>query len=360
MTQSWGRRLWGQSLIALVVVLPALVAGASIEAPAVVGEWERLASAIEGSSVRAHSQVADGFLRTFVAEQATVPDAGSDAAAALLARARLSQVLGVLGLSMLTYLVVVLASGRARALLTVLWLAVLPPIAQAGYVLRPETAATSFGLVGLLVLQLLAINERPTAGRRRYVSTALGLSAALLLALAVTTLPSSGHVLLVPGGALVAAGVQVGFRLWRVLRERHVAVWPARAAAGRMWPWAATSVATLAVAALLMHDAVRRPEELAASAIDTGLLPVATWVRIPMLALAALGAARLVLRTGQRFGRRGRLASDLLLFVHVAAMTAWAASRGDGLDALPAAPSLALLLADGTVYAFLLLSTRRR
>lgn len=359
MTRGLGRWLWGQSLIALVVGLPALVAGASLLSPPAAGEWERLAAAVGGSGDRAYSQVADGFLRVFVAEVAVAPDAGSTAAHELLSRARLAQVLGVLATSMLTYLVVVLASGRARALLTVLWLAVLPPVAQVGAVLRPETAASVFGLAGVLLLQLLSINERPAALRRGYVSTALGLSAALLLALAVATSPSSGHMLLVPGGALVASAAQVGFRLWRVLRERHVAVWPARAAAGRMWPWATSAVATLVLSTLLMLDAVHRPEAIAPTRLEAGLLPSAPWLAWPLLVLAGLGALRLVLRTGQRYGRRGRLAADLVLFVHVVALLLWASTREDGLDALPAAASLALLLADGSVHAFLLLAARR-
>jgi hypothetical protein len=106
--------------------------------------------------------------------------------------------------------------------------------------------------------------------------------------------------------------------------------------------------------------AVQSPAELVPTASAVGLLPAAPLLRYPLLLLAALGALRLTLRTGQRLGRRGRLGADLLLWLYCAVLLAQRWLRQDGEDALPAAVPLALLLADGSVHAALLLARRRR
>ena len=189
---------------------------------------------------------------------------------------------------------------------------------------------------------------------------ALCLPASVATACAVATTPSAGIVLLVPGGAAMAASGQVALRMGRTLRQRSVAVWPARAAAARMWPWVLSSVASIVATILVMEGSVQAPEALLPSASIVRLLPQTPWLSWPMSALAVLGAVRLVLRTGQRLGRRGRLGADMLLLIYVAAMLLQRLLRAPLEDALPATMPLALLLADGAIYAFLLLARRAR
>ncbi|MEQ1631577.1 MAG: hypothetical protein ABL997_04335, partial [Planctomycetota bacterium] len=266
----------------------------------------------------------------------------------------------VLGITLLGYLVVMLAGGRLRALVTTLWFAVLPPVASMGHVLRPETPSVLFALLSLLLLQCLAASQRPSARTGNLTMLSLCFTASLATACAVATMPSAGIVLLLPGGAAMAATGQVALRMWRTLRERSVAVWPARAAAARMWPFVLGSVVSLVATVLVMEASVRSPEGLSPTRSDTGLLPESSWLAWPLVALAVLGGMRLVLRTGQRLGRRGRLGADMLLLVYVAAMLLQRMLRSTDDDALPVALPFALLLTDGAVYAFLLVTPRLR
>jgi hypothetical protein len=343
-----------------VLLLPALVAGLALDAPPATGEWERLVAAIAPDAAAPRSLAADGFARSFVAAVTEVPSSPSPAAHDVLGTARMAQILGVLGITMLSYLVVMQSGGRARALLATLWFAVLPPIAVTGHVLRPETASVLFALLSLVLLQCLAANERPSSRTGTATMLALCLTASVATACAVATTPSAGIVLLVPGGAAMAASGQVALRMGRTLRQRSVAVWPARAAAARMWPWVLSSVASIVATILVMEGSVQAPEALLPSASIVRLLPQTPWLSWPMSALAVLGAVRLVLRTGQRLGRRGRLGADMLLLIYVAAMLLQRLLRAPLEDALPATMPLALLLADGAIYAFLLLARRAR
>ncbi|MGE3174841.1 MAG: hypothetical protein AB7O97_19580 [Planctomycetota bacterium] len=359
----WGRRLAAQALLVLIAVLPALVAGLGIAAPPAEGEWQRLAAAAAGPRPLAQSLVADGFLLSTAPAGAVVPDAGTAAADAFLAQARLGQVFGIAAIAFLAYFAVTLAAGRVRALLSLLWLAALPPVAVGGHVLRPETASIAFGLLALLLLQCVWVVQRPAARARgrAAVTIALCATAAVALGLGAAALPAAGGILLLlPGGASMVAALQVGMRLLRSLRQRSIVLLPVRAAAARLWPWVFAAVAALFAAAVLLQVAVRAPEALAASPAAVALFPPSSWAYWPLVALCAFGGLRLVLRIGQRLGRRGRLGADALLLVYCAVLLLQRAVRPAGEDTLPAAVPVAVLLAEGSGYVVLLVLRRLR
>lgn len=360
-SRPWQRQFAGQSLVLVVALLPALVAGVGIARAAAPGEWERLAAALTGARPIAASLVADGFLLATVPAGAPVPLPDSVAAEALLGSARIGQVLGIVALSFLGYLAMMLAGGRARSLLAVAWLAVLPPIAGEGHVLRPETPSVVFGLLALLLLQCVSGVQRPasTARARATVTFLLCATAAVAIGFAVAALPSAGILLLLPGGASIMATALLVLRLLRALRQRSIAVLPIRAGAARLWPWVLASMASLLATVLLLDIAVRAPEALSPTGSGCGLLPALPVLRYPLSLLAVLGAARLLLRTGQRLGRRGRLGADFLLLLYCASLLAQRVLRPTDDDALPAALPMALLLAEGTVHATLLIAGRR-
>jgi hypothetical protein len=359
----WLRQLVGQSLVLVVVLLPALAAGSRVDAPPAAGEWERLvraASVPAAPDTGPRSLVADGFTRLFAGDPKGRDAAG---AASFLAMARLAQVAGIAAMAMLGYLVAMLALGRARALLTGLCLATLPPIASEGHVLRPETPAALFGLLGLLLLQCVPELQRPAARRRRRwpAILLLGATLAFAIAFAVAAQPNSGIVVLVPVGAAAMAAGQLAHRMLRALpRRRDWSRLPLRAITMRLWPWVWCPFATLVAGVWVLDVAVREPQALAPTSSDAGLLPDSAWLRVPMLVLAGLGALRLVLRTGRRIGRRGRLGPDFLLGLFCAVQLLSLVGRERGDDALQQTVPLAVLLAEGIVQGALLVAATRR
>ena len=78
-----------------------------------------------------------------------------------------------------------------------------------------------------------------------------------------------------------------------------------------------------------------------------GLLGDAAALAIPLLLLAALGATRLLLRIGLSLSRGGRLDARIVLGLAIAAPLVQRIARGAELDALPFAPALAVLVAEG-------------
>ncbi len=215
-----------------------------------------------------------------------------------------------------------------------------------------------FGLLALLLLQCIPVVQRPasTARARSLVMVLLAGTAAMAIGFAVAALPTAGILLLVPGCAAMMATAQLGLRLLRALRQRRHSFVPMRAAAARLWPWVWAAIATLFASILLLNVAAREPERLEPTPSALGVLPSSPWLGYPLAVLATLGATRLLLRTGQRLGRRGRLGSDFLLLLYCAVLLAQRLLRSPGDDALPAALPMALLLAEGVVYATLLLA----
>lgn len=352
----WGRRAWGPSLVLLAVILPALAAGASLDALVEPGEWERLQAAASAQ----RPTFGEMFLGWCAApaEGAAVVD--DEQVARRVGEARLAQVFGVLACTMLGYLVCTLANGRAMALLSTLCFCVLPPVVSDGHVLRAETAVVMLQLLALLLVQLLAMAQLPAAASfRRAGGVALGATAAACLGLAVASMPTMGGVLLFPSGLATLAAILVGQRLWRALRRRSVAVWPARAAARRLWPFAWFALLSLLAAALLLVES-RRPIGAGPIPHVGALLPDSVPLAAVLVALAGLGSLRALLRAGRRLGLCGRVGPDAALLAYAAAALVHRGIHGAESDALVAALPFAWLLAEGTTHACLLVAASRR
>lgn len=356
----WVRRLSGYCLILLVALLPALLAGIRVDSPPVVGEW----SLIEQATSNAPSSlVTAAFVQMHVAVHSSdLPARGSDQAMTLLATARLSQVWGLLGLSLLTYLAVSLSIGRVRALLTTALLCLMPAIVVEGYVLRPETPATVFGLLALVLLlgiPNLQPPRRPKAASGLLLA-AVGVNSGLCIGFAVAALPAAGILLLLPGFAMIISAAHLILRLLRVFRRRLWVVVPLVAASRRLWPWVFASLAAMMATGMLLDIALLAPDELQPRFSALGLLPAAPWLRWPLAALAVVGGLRLLVRVGLRLGRRGRLGAEALLLLYCILMLGQRLLRDTVEDGMPAAASVAVLVAEGLVYVFLLLAARLR
>ena len=215
-------------------------------------------------------------------------------------------------------------------------------------------------LLALLLVQLLAMAQLPAAARiRRASGVALGATAAACIGLAVASMPTMGGVLLFPSGLAILAAILVGQRLWRALRRRSVAVWPARAATRRLWPFAWFAMLSLLASAMLLVEA-RRPVGAAPAPHVGALLPESALLAFALVALAGLGALRALLRAGRRLGLRGRVGPDAALLAYAAAALVHRGVHGADSDALVAALPFAWLLAEGVTHAFLLVAARIR
>jgi hypothetical protein len=353
MPAGWRRRgAWLQfAVTALVLLLPVLVAARGWLSPPTSMEQARLQASLAAESSCPEGEVAGRFYLAFVGDAAWPVD-DAPAQQRLLWRARLAQLVGLAGISIWTYLAVLLARGRLQALLATAALGLLPPFAVDGAVLRPETPAAFFGGMSLVLLLGLAQGRRD--GRRRQ-SLAASLAvfgsvtcATVCTGLAVAASPTTGEVLLVPGVVLTVAAIQAGPRGLRALRRRGVAGMPARALNRRLLPWMALALLTPAVAMVVMRSAIAGPTEALVATRGTGhLFPAAGWLHWPLLALAAAGAMVALVRVGVQFGRRGRIGPDLVLLLATAVMVAGSVAGASDEDPLPAAPAVAVWCSEG-------------
>lgn len=347
------RRLLGAGLILVFVLLPVLLAGQRIAEPAAPGEFRRVLAGAAGPEVDSPDTVlARLFYGSAIADQA--PPADADGEQRLLTQARLAQLGSLAAITMLGYLVVMLAFGRSRALLTCLFLLCLPPIAGEGHVLRPEAPAALFGGLQVLLMQGIPSLQRASARRgpwrRRIVLLAMATMAALASSLAVAAFPAAGLYLLVGGAAMTAAGVQLGHRLIRTMLRRKWPVLPLHAITRRLWPWVVVGAASLVVAMVLAKASYRgHADDLLPTATSALLLPASPWLRWPLQVLLGVGSVALVCRVGLRFGRRGRLGPEFVLALSCAVLLLHRGLRGDGTDALMACVPMAFVLAEGAV-----------
>lgn len=359
------RRLTGFATAAvtlLLVLLPALVAGARLAAPAAPGELERVRQALVSAEagranvVGPHSVVAHAFLRSMVVGVHEVVRADEPA---LLARARFAQVLVLFGLGGVLYTAVLLAGDRLRALLACAWFAVLPPVASEGHVLRAETPAVLFVWLGLAVLLGLAGVRRPRRGLLRRESLIVG-CAVPCSCLGIATLPSLGLLLLVPGVVMILAAAQLTVRVVVVVRRRGFLSWPYMAANRRLLPWIGTALLTPLVAWWLLQVVVVGPSEgLLPTPAGVGLLPAGQPWRSVVLALLWLGGLGGVFRLGVALGQRSSLAPALVLWTGVLLALLGGLTEANA-DRLPQAPAAAIVLAEGCLWAVFLLRRRWR
>jgi len=345
----WIRKSGFVCAVLACIALPALVAGANLDAPPMVGELERLQQAWQGSL---GSRLAGQF------ELATLPAVSAwpespDAQARLLGSARLAQVLALLALSMLIYLATLLARGRLAALSACVVFACLPAVMVHGYVLRPETAASVFAALALVLLQCMAfaVHSRRQGGWRRRLELALlALSSATAIGLAIGTLPSLGSALQVAIALLMLTALQLGLRGGRVGLRRGFLRLPAHAISGRMWAPTLAALMAFVMAMWCLHIALTAPAlAVRPTVLDVTMWPDSAWPMVLVITVAGLGALSFVLRTGVRFGRRGRVGADLVLLVYCFTQLAYGFSSGQRYDPLPAAPALAILFGEGVL-----------
>ncbi len=344
-------RAGAASFVLLCVLLPALVAGLRLDAPATAGELRRLEAAFAPGSAPARSDVADLFYLAAVdAGSRSLPAAATEQAA-LVGAARLAQIAFVGALSGLVYLSALLARGRIAAALACICLAILPPIAHEGHVLRPETPAAVLALLGVLLLQCLARSGRSGRGPLRLAAAAesggLCLAASLAAALSLAVLPTDSVLLLVPGGVLCVIAAQLGWRTTAVLRRRGPWRVPMYALNRRLAPWTAATLLAPVAAAWVVHVAVHgSPGDLAPTVAGAPLVPDAV-VGAAVIVLLAIGVGAAILRVGTRLGRRERAGPELVLFVYVGVLLTFQATVQPGLDALRAAPAVAIAVGEG-------------
>jgi hypothetical protein len=347
-----GRRLAGAALVLAILSLPALLAGARLDAPPQAGELALLAAA---GSAAATAQGTAALAQQFFQAPVALWGADPTAPAALLGQARLVQMLALFALAGCLYLAVLQARGRLQAMLGCLFWPLLPPVGLEAQVLRAELPALLFGCLGLLVLQTMAreVHRRQHASRwsRWPVVWGCGLTAAVALGLAVAAQPLRPVILLLPFAVLVLAALQLAVRALRLRRRCNWWTLPIQAMNRRLWPWTATALLAPAAAAMLLQaQPVVAPGSQAAAPAAHGLWPVG--YGLPLQILAGLGAVAAIWRIGLRFGRGGRIGADLVLLVYVALGIAGASLRPANSDQLASSATAAMLLAEGTYALF--------
>jgi len=330
----------------LVLLLPTLMSLRAISAPAAPGELARLERVVAGvaSGAQAETGGARLFLRAAVAGERWPSDGAEQYT--ILVRARVAQVLGVTALALLTYLAVMMASGRFRAALACVLFALLPPVAGAGWVIRADTFGALFALCSVVLMQVASLSaprERARQpGRAALVSGGLLLCAAVAIAVACDALPSLDESLLVPVVVLSIAAAQLALRGRRVLSRRGFVRVPIQAINRRLIPWTALGFLTPVVALVVLTRSNTAPmDALAALAPQSSLLPEQMFGWLAFSALFALGGLVLIVQIGLRLSRGGRISPALILFAYCAVSLLASFSDGVARDPLPLVPAAA-------------------
>ena len=339
-----GRRILSAVVSLLAVLLPALAAGSGIDAAPRASEVTLLGVAADDPNGL------DGGPASLFARAMLDPDAAADPSLLpdAVPAARLSSMLAIFACSGLLYVAVALSRGRAVAMLSCIGLALLPPVALEGSILRAELPCTVFGLLALLMLIGLPEALRARRRRRRIHAAAslvaIGLAVAIADALAVATMPHYGVYLLVPAGCLLLVVGGETSRFFAVLRRFRLLVLPFRAFTRRLWPWVVPPLAGILFSLWLLRS-TSGPE--LPTRMQFGLLPE-SW---PLLAIVvSLAVVGLVVRgvallTDLLRGRSVTAATVLAVHGTVLLGQRFGMSATD--DALPAAPALALWIGEG-------------
>lgn len=345
----------------LVLLLPTLAAARGLAAPARPEELARLARAVAPDASGLETAPArQWFARAGgLAELPDAPEARQQA----VVRARLWQLATLLATTFALHAAVVLARGRLHALLASAALALLPAVASAGHVLRPEGPATALSAFAILLLVGVAAPARGTAPRSRWLWSptrlrwGLAACAALAIGFGVAFLPTQGAVLLVPGAVLLVAAAQMALRTVRLVRRGGWLRLPVRAMNQRLLPWTFLSLAAPAAALALLARALRGPADAVAASVGDGAPLPAGAAGVALGAVAAGGALVAIVQAGGTLRRRGRITGALVLFAAIALAGAARLQVAPERDALPLAPALAALVAEGA-YVLLALGWR--
>ena len=343
------RKLAGMAVVLLAISLPALWAFAAIDAPVRPSESRRVEAALlpGGSDL---SEVGRLFYGAALHEADAV--GWPKEKAGVMARARLSGMLALFVISGLVYLVLAQVRGRATGVAGSLSLATLTPVAGDGFVLRPEQAATMFGLLGVALLVGLPVYLR--SGRRRGVP-AVG----LVFGFALAVHQPAWIYLAVPALTLLVSVLALAFLLPRATRGRPIAHWPLRAAARRYAPWMWVVLVCSLMSWLVLVQLEGQPERWSpVPEPRAGLLPAQWWWSGPLIGCALLGAARMGYGVSLRLQRLRRVRPETVLFLYVAPLLMQYFLSVGTHDQLPAAVALACLMGDGLMAAVVLLTGR--
>jgi len=354
----WHGRIGVFAVTASLLLLPALLAARHLGTPGDEAERQRVVRALAAeASTGLETEVARSFHGAWLSGVSSWP-ADENARQEVLTRARLASITAVLGLSLATYLVVLLARGRLQALAACACLSLLPPIVQEGHVLRPEVPAALFAVFAVLLLACLAQAVR---SRRTGAVRILGfvLCAAIASGLAVAAFPRHGASLLVAGVVLTLGALQFGLRSLRVARRRGVAALPIRAVNARLLPWTAAALLTPAVTMVLLGVLGDGSFDGVLPSAGADYWPASLALRIPFAAALAVGGMAMLLRTGQAWRRRGRIGPDLVLLVAAAVALASGLPQPEGEDRVLLAVPTAVLLAEAC-WALAMLAQWRR
>lgn len=351
------RKLVGVVLILLAISLPALWAFASIDAPLHPIETRRVECALFPQAAGCDlNEVARTFYGATLTDAAIA--AWPTARARVVTRARLSGMLALFAISGLVYLVLAQVRGRATGVVGSLSLGTLVPVAQHGFVLRPEQVATMFGLLGvaLLVGLPVALQRRGSSGMVPPVlPVCLTVLVGAMFGLAMAVHQQAWIYLAVPALALMVSVLALVFLLPRAIRGRQVAHWPFRAASRRYVPWMLVVLicSVMSYLVLMQVEGETEPSSLVAVA-ESRLLPRQWWWSAPLLLFAALGVMRMGYGVSLRLQRLRRVRPETVLFLYVAAMLMQYFLTADSRDHLPAAAAMACLLGDGVMTVLLL------
>ncbi|MHC4516426.1 MAG: hypothetical protein ACYS5W_22395, partial [Planctomycetota bacterium] len=300
-------RLAAGAFIVLAIVLPALLAFTNITAPPTDDEKQRIAAVILPASERL-----DTPLRFFYS--LTMPEDAAEQWGAnperVVVQARRAGLLALLVVSGLLYFLVVLVRGRTAAVLSCLSLCLVPAVVGEGHLLKPEQAATMFGLLGVLLVHLYpdALRRRPGSRRRhqgefqRWLNLGgIVVCVSLCFGVAMACMPLAGIYLLIPGGALLLVALCLAAVFPRVVRRRSLWRWPNRAATMRFVPWIVMCLGNLALGYVVLTLTPGMPA--VASVSKAGMLSGSWYLLVPALVLIVVGGARMVLVVGLKLGR---------------------------------------------------------
>ncbi len=241
------RATWRALVAPFAIALPVASAFLAGAAPLGPGEWAFVEAVHRGAVGPAVLLCSSGPL------PAQLPAAGTTDAAELLGSLRTLQLTYWAALSVFTWLVARRVLGNPFPLFACALLALLGPVAAGGGILRPEVPAAAFGMLGVLLLQLLPTLRPPRARRFSRTNTlALVTTSACAFGTAVALAPANATWLLVPGLLLLLVVASLAIQLRRVLVGRGFGAVPARAASMRLLPWVLLVLASMASAVLLI------------------------------------------------------------------------------------------------------------
>ena len=340
MNRARGRRsvLWRAASV-LGILLPVVSAWYACDVPPAPGEWQ-LVQAIHRAEV---SPAVLACMGGALPEQ--LPAAGTEGAEALLRQLRGVQLGWLAAMSGLCWLVARQALGHPFPLFACALLALLGPVEAGGGVLRPEVPGSVFGMLGVLLLQLLP-GLRPPRVRRwaRYNTLALVMTSGCALGMAIALCPASASWLLVPALLLLLVFAGLCLQTGRVLWRRGWPSVPLRAVGKRVLPWVLLPMSAMGSAVSIL-GAGSRVSPL--TTMESSLLPTGVTASALVVLLAAAGGLILLFGIGTSLGRPRRLGAVIPMFACCAVQVLNGLMVPRGFDTTSACVPLALLAAQG-------------